>query len=243
MHTPKPHPRAVESSAACARLVQAGDLDGAETQCELGLEFAPHWGDLWVNKGLVHLGRGQRREAKEAFQRALQLNPDQAQAHNDLGLVLRAEGQRAAARESFLAALRVDPDYAEARYNLALVLQEGGERGRAREEYLKLVAVSASPSATRDFGALARHDLGAMDFADRQYARSERLFRQVVEDAAAPASLRARAHLGLGLALLAQGRAAEAGASLEHCLGEASVAAPCAEAREEVRQAGAAPAP
>src|SRR2546430_9504244 len=56
------------------------------------------------------------------FREAVRLQPDFAEAHNNIGLVLAQEnGQRAAITE-FREALRISPDYADAHANLGAVL-------------------------------------------------------------------------------------------------------------------------
>ncbi|MCI0571458.1 MAG: tetratricopeptide repeat protein [Myxococcaceae bacterium] len=225
LHTPPPHKRAIESSDRCAQLIAQGDLAQAETHCDLGLEFAPDFAGLWVNKGLIHYRRGDVTVAKAAFEKALDLNPDQAQAHNNLGLLHRDARDFHGARESFLAALRVTPDYTEARYNLALTLLDLGEREQARKEYRTLVAVSGSRSASRDFAAVGHHDLGAMAYADGAFEDAAREFRQAAERDASFG----KAHEGLGLSLLRLGRTAEARAAFTACLQAMPESAVCRE--------------
>ena len=83
--TPPPHPRALEANNICTEYLSQGDLMRAEVQCDLGIQFSPQYADLWVNKGLIALKRGQKDQAKDLFIKALRLNQDQAQAYNNLG--------------------------------------------------------------------------------------------------------------------------------------------------------------
>lgn len=53
-------------------------------------------------------------------EQALQIQPDSAQAHNDLGLACGKSGEHREAIKAFKEAILVKPDYAEARYNLAI---------------------------------------------------------------------------------------------------------------------------
>src|SRR5438552_2584406 len=65
LHAPPPHPRALEANELCAQYIGVNDLTRAEVQCDLGLQFAPQYADLWVNKGLIALKRGQEDNAKD----------------------------------------------------------------------------------------------------------------------------------------------------------------------------------
>ena len=53
-------------------------------------------------------------------EQALQIQPDNAQAHNDLGLAYGKSGKHREAIKAFKEAILIKPDYAEAHYNLAI---------------------------------------------------------------------------------------------------------------------------
>lgn len=152
---PPPHPRALENNEFCAQYIAQGDLDRAETHCDLGLQFSPQYSDLLVNKGIIALRRGQTAAAKDLFVQALRYNQEHAQAYNNLGYIYLKEHQYGKAHDSFQRALKVNPDYLEARYNLGLCFQEMGDKANARKEYHMLLAVSPNV-------ADAHHNLGVM---------------------------------------------------------------------------------
>jgi tetratricopeptide (TPR) repeat protein len=115
-----PSVRAVECNTLCAQYISMGDLQTAEDQCDLGLQFSPQYADLWVNKGVIAYNRAQFDKAKEYLIKALRYNQEQAQAYNNLGMLYMKELAFGKAHDNFERALRVDPDYRQARYNLAL---------------------------------------------------------------------------------------------------------------------------
>jgi tetratricopeptide (TPR) repeat protein len=57
---------------------------------------------------------------------ALQLDPDYAEAYNNLGVTLAIQGRHEEAIEQFSAALQINPGYAKARRNLERSLQDKG---------------------------------------------------------------------------------------------------------------------
>jgi tetratricopeptide (TPR) repeat protein len=142
--TPPPHPRALECNELCTNYINSGDLTRAEVQCDLGLQFSPQYADLWVNKGLIELRRGNEKKAKEHFIKALRFNQEQAQAYNNLGFVYYKEKGYGKAHDAFQRALKVNPDYVEARYNLGLVFKDMGEADKAKKEFRTIIAVSAN---------------------------------------------------------------------------------------------------
>jgi Flp pilus assembly protein TadD len=141
---PPPHPRALECNELCAQYIGSGDLTNAEVQCDLGLQFSPQYADLWVNKGLIALRRGQDDKAKELFIKALRYNQEQAQAYNNLGFIYYKSQEYGKAHDNFQRALKVNPDYLEARYNLALTFKDMGDKDKAKKEFRTIVAVNNS---------------------------------------------------------------------------------------------------
>jgi Tfp pilus assembly protein PilF/peroxiredoxin len=154
--------------------------------------------------GTLLVKTGQTDKARAAFERALALKPDLAEASNDLGALLAQGGDVPAAIERFRAALAAAPDYPDALNNLGYALLLTGHRAEARELYEK--ALKLQP----DF-AEALNNLGLILGQDGQLDRAEECFRRALE---------ARADYGeaannLALVLVAGGRTADAVRLLE----------------------------
>jgi len=79
-------------------------------------------------------------EAIEAYEKALELENDYADAYCNLGAVRYNQGQRAAARRAFEACLALAADHVEANFNLANVLEEVGDDGGALRHYRRALA-------------------------------------------------------------------------------------------------------
>jgi len=79
-------------------------------------------------------------EASEAYEKALELDDDHADAYCNLGAVRYNQGQRAAARRAFEACLAREADHVEANFNLANVLEELGDDGGALRHYRRALA-------------------------------------------------------------------------------------------------------
>ncbi len=78
--------------------------------------------------------------AIEAYEKALELEPDYADAYCNLGAVRYNQGQRAEARRAFEACLAREADHVEANFNLANVLEEEGEDAVALAHYRRALA-------------------------------------------------------------------------------------------------------
>jgi len=82
------------------------------------LEDHPNEPLLWYEIGRIHTEQKQFAEAVMEFTRATKLDPEFAEAYNQLGIVLAESGQLTEAEATFRSALRIDPYDANASRNL-----------------------------------------------------------------------------------------------------------------------------
>lgn len=80
-------------------------------------------------------------DAAAAYERAIEIDPEHADAYCNLGAVRYNQGQRAAARRAFESCLERVADHVEANFNLANMLEEAGEDERALTLYRRALAV------------------------------------------------------------------------------------------------------
>lgn len=78
--------------------------------------------------------------AIEAYETALEIEPDYADAYCNLGAVRYNQGQRAEARRAFESCLAREADHVEANFNLANVLEEAGDDRAALSHYRRALA-------------------------------------------------------------------------------------------------------
>jgi tetratricopeptide (TPR) repeat protein len=74
-------------------------------------------------------------QAREVYQRLLQLDPDHVDAHVNLGRLLHEDGAAAAAEKHYRKALEIDPDHETAAFNLGVALEDLGRLRDAIEAY------------------------------------------------------------------------------------------------------------
>jgi len=112
---------------------------------------------------------GETIRARDAFERALVLQPDLAEANNDLGALLAQGGDLGAAISRFRAALASTPEYPDALNNLGYALLLTGRDEEARALYEKALALQPDfPEALNNLGLLFGR-AGDMDRAERYF--------------------------------------------------------------------------
>ena len=78
-------------------------------------------------------------QAREAYERALALDPLMADAHVNLGRVLHVAGERGRAEPHYRQAVKLDPDDPTPHFNLGVLLEESGRRDEAVLAYRQAI--------------------------------------------------------------------------------------------------------
>jgi Flp pilus assembly protein TadD len=103
-------------------LIELGRMADAEAAAVEYLRLAPdQWHAHYTMARVLRAVLGRRQEALLHARRAVELAPDDADAHNLLGVVHRALEDRDSAELAYREALSIDPTHALARSNLALL--------------------------------------------------------------------------------------------------------------------------
>jgi tetratricopeptide (TPR) repeat protein len=114
-------------------------------------------------------------KAREAYERALELDPHHTDAHVNLGRLRHEDGDLAAAEAHYRAALEEEPGYPVAAFNLGVALEDLGRFAEAAAAYL--VALRADPAAADVHYRLAEvyEKLGKKSAAIRHLSAYRRL--------------------------------------------------------------------
>ncbi len=103
-------------------LAQFGKLEDAKTQIEEAARLDPTGaGRYFYNFGAILVKSGRGLDAREAFRRAIEADPDYADAHFQYGLWLLQDGEKNRARDQFRTYLRLAPDGAHAQESRKLL--------------------------------------------------------------------------------------------------------------------------
>lgn len=173
---------ALELENQCIQSLAASDYEGAQSRCELCLEYDETVAECLNGLGLVAYARGDFDLAKKKFTRAIQMKPSFGQARNNLGTIHFKDGNYSEALTLYLAALQLDPGYEDARYNAGLshlrLAQQSAKAGdkdaarasyaQAKSHYQKLLVIDPeNMNALNDLN-LIDGDLQKLDGKDRQ---------------------------------------------------------------------------
>ena len=82
-------------------------------------------------------------EARAAYEKALELDPDHVDAHVNLGRLLHEDGAPAAAEKHYRIAMQLDPHHETASFNLGVALEDLGRLRDAAVAYERAVALDA----------------------------------------------------------------------------------------------------
>jgi tetratricopeptide (TPR) repeat protein len=82
-------------------------------------------------------------QARDAYGRAVKLNPRHVDAHVNMGRLQHEAGQLRAAESHYRSALQIEPEDATAAYNLGVLLEDAGRPQEALQAYLQ--AIGADP--------------------------------------------------------------------------------------------------
>jgi tetratricopeptide (TPR) repeat protein len=87
----------------------------------------------------LHGSEAEFNQAAEYVRRAVALNPNSAEAHNNLGGVFQRQGRVDEALKEHLEAARLNPRLVDARYNVAVAYQALGKPQEAEHAYVELL--------------------------------------------------------------------------------------------------------
>ena len=121
------------------------------------------------------MDQGKPDEAAACYQRALQLKPDYAEAHNNLGNVFKDQGKPDEAAACYQRALQLKPDYALAHYNLGVVWQDRGNLDEAVACYRQALKRDPAYAEAHNNLGNALKDQGNLDEAVASFRRAVEL--------------------------------------------------------------------
>lgn len=179
---------------------------------EDALADAPTLSTAYHALGTLDYLEGHLDKAKFNLERAIDLDPDSAEAHSSLGAVLQQQNKPIKAKKSFLLAIEHNAAFPGARIYLGLLYQHQGEYDKALQEFQRATGVDSNPRRSSiAYTYLGYHHL----LRNPRSSKAAENFRK----AARNDPENAKYHVNLGMALQRLNRLAEARKSYEKALG------------------------
>jgi tetratricopeptide (TPR) repeat protein len=122
-------------------LVRDGDSTWIPESGQTLLDF--HVAELATSVAPLAQRAAQVAQARDAYGRAVKLNPRHVDAHVNMGRLQHEAGQLRAAESHYRSALQIEPEDATAAYNLGVLLEDAGRPQEALQAYLQ--AIGADP--------------------------------------------------------------------------------------------------
>ena len=157
--------------------------------------------------GVTLKDQGKLDEAIAAYNKALSIKPDYADAYNNMGNALKDQGKLDEAIAAYNKALSIKPDYAEAYNNMGVTLQEQGKLDEAIAAYNKALSIKPDYAEAYNNMGNALQDQGKLDEAIAAYNKALSIKPDYAE-----------AYYNMGNALKDQGKLDEAIAAYNKAL-------------------------
>ncbi|HOC52569.1 MAG TPA: tetratricopeptide repeat protein [Caldisericia bacterium] len=126
-------------------------------------------------------------ESEDKYKKAIELNPKDAEAHNNLGVLYYNQNKFKEAEYEYKKAIELNPNHAGAHNNLGGLYYTQKKFKEAEYEFKK--AIKLDP----DF-AVAHYNLGALYYTHKKFKEAEYTFKKVIE----LNPINANAHFALG---------------------------------------------
>ncbi len=156
------------------RYMQVGDLDQAQQACMEVLRQQPDHLRANYILGAIMLLKRDYEKSEELLCKVVQLEPNHADAHNNIGVIyLRRDKDSHAAEQQFKKALEYAPDHSGAISNLGNVYLKRGELDLAEDLYRR--GLHADPRS-----ALCMHNLGTLLVNKKRFAEAADYLKQAI---------------------------------------------------------------
>lgn len=117
-------------------LLQAQKYEAAQVLLLELTDSQPELAGPWVNLSFTYLAMDELASAERSLQRALQANPQNCDALNQLGIMARRQGDFSAAEAFYQRCVEADPNFAPAYMNLGILYElYMGQLGEALAAY------------------------------------------------------------------------------------------------------------
>ena len=129
----------------------------------------------WFSVGYLYGETDRKEDSLSAYNKAIHLKPDFAEAYVNRGIVKSELGQHEAAIDDCNEAIRLKPDEAEAYYNRGIVKSELGQHEAAIDDYNEAIRLKSDYAEAYNNRGFTKSELGQHEAAIDDYNEAIRL--------------------------------------------------------------------
>jgi len=148
---------------------QNGRYDDAEKLAISITQQFPNHQFSWKVLGLALKYKGRLSEALVATEKALEIDPKDAESHNNLGITLHELCRLEEAEACYRKAMALEPDFTETHYNLGNTLKELGRLEAAATSYRNATALKPNYAEAHNNLGATLQELGKLEDAKASY--------------------------------------------------------------------------
>ena len=153
-------------------LFNNGKLRQSLSESSQMLETFPNSIVLCNISGASSAGLKQFDAALKYYKKALEINPDYAEAYYNMGIALKDNGDLDAAIDSYKKALEIKPDYVGAYFNTGNILKDTGDLEAAIDSYKKALEIKPDYAEAYNNVGIALEDKGDLEEAINSYKKA-----------------------------------------------------------------------
>ena len=169
MNFKKPSQEQLNSLLEC---YQAGRyIDAEKLSLSITQEFPKH-PFPWKVLGAILKQTNRISESLVVCQKSVQLDPQDAEAHNNLGVLLKELRRLDEAEISYKKAITLKPDYAEAHNNLGVILKEQGRLDEAEISNKKAITLKPDFAEAHSNLGVTLQEMVRLDEAEASYRKA-----------------------------------------------------------------------
>ncbi len=127
---------------------------------------------IYSNRGNAYSDKGDKDRAIQDYDKAIELNPQNADAFNNRGVVYRNKGDKDRAIQDYDKAIELNPQHAEVFYNRGVTYSDKGDKDRAIQDYDKAIELNPQHAEAFNNRGVAYSDKGDKDRAIQDYAKA-----------------------------------------------------------------------
>ena len=178
-------------------------IEAEKLSISITQEFPKH-PFAWKVLGAVLKQIGKISESLIAYQKSVQLDPQDAEAYYNLGITLKQMNRLNEAETNYKKAITLKPDFVEAHNNLGITLKQMNRLNEAEKNFRKALILKPEFVEAHNNLGIMLQELGKLEEAKTNYRKAIELKPDY-----------AKAHYNLGLALKELGKLDEAEASFK----------------------------